>query len=114
MVVQVIVYAVSFVVVFLRLSNRCATVFCVVSHFDKVIVMLVSACVCCLFYIGACFVNLGMALDYSFLILSFYNFISRSICRFHLHMLVLMSKYHLVLFVVVVSVFSLLSLLIVY
>ena len=75
---------------------------------------LVSACVCCLFYIGACFVNLGMALDYSFLFFSFYNFIPRSICRFHLHMLVLMSKSHLVLFVVVVSVFSLLSLLIVY
>ena len=63
MVVQVIVYAVSCVVVFLRLSNRCATVFCVVSHFDKVIVMLASACVCCLFYVGASFVNLGVAWD---------------------------------------------------
>ena len=63
MVFQVIVYAVSFVVVCLRLSNRCATVFCVVSHFDKVIVMLASACVCCLFYVGASFVNLGVALD---------------------------------------------------
>ena len=31
---------------------------------DQVIVMLVTACVCCLFfYVGASFVNLGMALD---------------------------------------------------
>ena len=80
MVVQVIVYAVSFVVVFLRLSNRCATVFCVVSHFDKVIVMLASACVCCLFYVGASFVNLGVAWDsivfllLLLLLLSFYKF----------------------------------------
>ena len=33
MVVQVIVYILLCVVVFLRLSNRCATVFCVVSHY---------------------------------------------------------------------------------
>ena len=31
---------------------------------DQVIVMLVSACVCCLFFnVGASVVNLGMALD---------------------------------------------------
>jgi hypothetical protein len=82
MVVQVIVYAVSFVVVFLRLSNRCAAVFCVVPHFDKVVVMLASAFVCCLFYVGASFVNLGVAWDsivfllllLLLLLLSFYKF----------------------------------------
>ena len=63
MVVQVIVYAVLLVVVFLCLSNRRVTVFCVVSHFDQVIVMLANACVCSLFYVGASFVNLGVALD---------------------------------------------------
>ena len=114
MVVQV-VDLVLCVVAFMCPSNCCVSKCCVVSYF---LFRYCDACQClCLlsfFYIGACFVNLGMALDYSFLILSFYNFISRSICRFHLHMLVLMSKSHLVLFVVVVSVFSLLSLLIVY
>ena len=61
------------VVAFLCPSNCCVSKCCVVSFFYSVFVTLVSACVCCLFYIGACFVNLGMALDYSFLILSFYN-----------------------------------------
>ena len=41
---------------------------------DQVIVMLVTACVCCFFYVGASFVHLGMALDnIAFLLLSFYK-----------------------------------------
>ena len=52
----------------------------VVSYFYSVIVTLVSACVYCLFLYWRCFVNLGMASDYSFLILSFYNFIFMESC----------------------------------
>ena len=50
---------------------------------------LVSACVCCLFYIGACFVNLGMALGSiaSFVVYKCYCW--RRVCRFHFKMLVL-------------------------
>ena len=72
MVVQV-VDLVLCVVAFMCPSNCCVSKCCVVSYFYSVIVTSVIACVCCLFYIGACFVNLGMVLDYSFLILSYYN-----------------------------------------
>ena len=92
----------------------CCCVFCVsalvVLHcfvlchiIDHVIVMLVSACVC-FFYVGASFVNLGMALDSIAFLSCFTSVIWGRVCRFHFNMLVLMFQYYLVLFVVVVIV----------
>jgi len=104
MVVQVIVYIILCVVVFLRLSNRCVTVFCVVSHYWS---GYCDACQClCLFFMLVHLLWIWAWLWILLLfVLEFFTIVFWGrVCRFHFNMLVLMFQYYFVLFVVVVIV----------
>ena len=91
LVVQV-VDVVLCVVAFMGPHNCCVQSGVQFHFFYSVIVTLVSACVCCLSHVGACFVNMDMALDHSFLDSEFSQLYFKKHLSISLHMFVLMSN----------------------